>query len=105
MKLRLRIGRQRAQPVDTGEVRVGGGHAYPVLEPQPVLSAEAAAAPQAAPAPATVPPARTPVRRVVRAGSFCRVGDIGQTAVTDTGRAVLAVRAGRCGRWVYDERG
>lgn len=81
MKLRLRIGRQRAQTV--------GGD---VAEPAPAT------------APAHVPLPRTPDRDVVRAGTFCRAGEVGRTAVTETGRAVLAIRAGRCGRWVYVEQ-
>jgi hypothetical protein len=93
MKLRLRIGRQRAQPVDTDEMRAGSEPADRVQEPRPVSTA----------APAPVPLPRTAGRRVVRVGSFCRVTDIGQAAVTETGRAVLAIRAGRCGRWVYED--
>ncbi|GAA1986177.1 hypothetical protein GCM10009838_55760 [Catenulispora subtropica] len=95
MKLRLRIGRRtQAGDAETDEVGRGGS---PADCPQEPLLARAAEPPH-------VPLPRTPNRRVVRVGSFCRASDIGQTAVTDLGRAVLAVRAGHCGRWVYDDR-
>lgn len=84
MKLKLRIGRQREQGAETDEVRNGGVATTPRM-----------------------PLPRTPMqadRRVVRAGSFCRVSDIGQSAATDTGRAVVAIRSGRCGRWVYADQ-
>ena len=95
MKLKLRIGRQRAQDCDTDEPRTTAEPANRAPEPQPVRTAP--------PAAARMPQPRTPVARVVRAGSFCRATEVGQTAVTETGRAVLAIRAGRCGRWVYDD--
>lgn len=121
MKLRLRIGRQQARAVEAIETEeidrtnktveadrtfeasaaFEAGttvEASTALEPSPAVS----------PAPATstgqVPLPRTAERVFVRVGSFCRVTDIGRTAVTETGRAVLAVRAGRCGRWVYNDR-
>jgi hypothetical protein len=97
MKLTLRIGRQRPKTVEADEVRVGDDPADHAQEPQPSRIAAAAAAP------ARVPLPRATDRRVVRAGSFCRVGEIGQTAVAETGRSVLAIRAGRCGRWVYSD--
>jgi hypothetical protein len=31
------------------------------------------------------------------------VSDIGQAAVTATGRVVVAIGSGRCGRWVYSD--
>jgi hypothetical protein len=97
MKLRIRIGRQRAQGLDTDEVRTGvdpAEQADRAQEPRPAHTV----------APPRTPLTPTPDRRVVRAGSFCRLGDIGQEAVTEAGRAVVAIRAGRCGRWVYDDR-
>lgn len=44
------------------------------------------------------------VRRTVRPGAFCRAEEIGQTAVTASGRAVVAIPAQsnrQPGRWVY----
>jgi hypothetical protein len=103
MKLRLRIGRQRAaQLFDTDEVRTDSDTSDRAQEPR--LIRTVAPAPAPAPAPAAVPLPRTPERRVVRVGSFCRASDVGQVAMTETGRAVLAIRAGRCGRWVYHDR-
>jgi hypothetical protein len=96
MKLKLRIGRQRAQDSSTDEARTGSGLADRARELPPVVPA----APPAA-APARVPVPRMTERRVVRVGTFCPARDVGQTAVTETQRAVVAVRAGRCGRWVY----
>ncbi|WP_194913682.1 hypothetical protein [Catenulispora rubra] len=80
MKLKLRIGRQQAQ------------------DPRPARTT----APTTAPA--HVPLPRTPEQNVVRAGTFCRASEVGRTAVTEAGRAVVAIRAGRCGRWVYAEQ-
>jgi hypothetical protein len=88
MKLRLRIGRQRDQTGGTEEVRGDSD----VAEQAPATAS------------AHVPLPRIPDRDVVRAGTFCRASEVGRTAVTETGRAVLAIRAGRCGRWVYDDR-
>jgi len=90
MKLRLRIGRQQAQ--DPQPVRITA----PAPAPAPVSTTATVSA--------HVPLPRTPDRDVVRAGTFCRASEVGRTAVTETGRTVLAIRAGRCGRWVYDER-
>lgn len=91
MKLRLRIGRQRAQAFDADQPRTGDAAADRAPGPRPAPAA----------VPVWMPPQRTPDERVVRAGSFCRASEVGQTAVTEAGHAVLAVRAGRCGRWVY----
>lgn len=92
MKLKLRIGRQRAQALSTDEARTGSGLADRAHELPPVVPAAA---------PPRVPVPRTTDRRVVRVGTFCPARDVGQTAVTETQRAVVAIRAGRCGRWVY----
>lgn len=89
MKLRLRIGRQRAQTVGTDEA--------------PVRDAAPAPTSTSVSTSARVPLPRTEDRSVVRAGAFCRADEVGRTAVTESGRAVLAVPAGRCGRWVYDD--
>nr|WP_230420412.1 hypothetical protein [Catenulispora pinistramenti] len=126
MKLRLRIGRQQAKAVDTDVVGTGSGPADRVQESR---SAEAAA-PGRVPVPrvselgaaelgtsklgtsklgtsesGTSDPSTSDPRasgvRVVRAGSYCRGTDVGQRAVTSTGRAVVAVHAGHCGRWAY----
>lgn len=96
MKLKLRIGRQRTQALSTDEAWTGSKPAESAPELPPVF-------PPAAPpvAPARVPLPRTTGRRVVRVGTFCPASDVGQVAVTETQRAVVAVRAGRCGRWVY----
>ncbi|MEY9932096.1 hypothetical protein ABH926_006745 [Catenulispora sp. GP43] len=94
MKLKLRIGRQRAEPIRADEVRTESSPADRVREPQPVTVAGGTAS-------ATVPVPRAQERGVVKAGSFCRASDIGQRAVTASGRAVVSVPSGRCGRWVY----
>ena len=97
MKLKLRIGRPRTQASDLDEPRTAGepaNHA-PELQPQP-QSQPARTIPTA-----RTPPPHTPSHRTVRAGSFCRATEVGQTAVTEAGRAVLAIPSGRCGRWVY----
>ncbi|NUP50750.1 MAG: hypothetical protein HOW97_26085 [Catenulispora sp.] len=94
MKLRLRVGRRaQARDTETDEPGPSTVPAARVHEPQRLTPAE----------PPHVPLPRTPDRHHVRAGSFCRLGEVGQTAVTESGRAVLAVRAGHCGRWVYAE--
>jgi hypothetical protein len=48
--------------------------------------------------------AATVVRRTARPGAFCRAEEIGQTAVTASGRAVVAIPTQslrQAGRWVY----
>lgn len=111
MKLRLRIGRQQAKAVDTDVVGTGSGPADRVQESR----SAGAAAPGRVPVPrvsglgaaelGTSDPSASAPRaasvRVVRAGSYCRGTDVGQRAVTNTGRAVVAVHAGHCGRWAY----
>lgn len=100
MKLKLRIGRLRTQACDPDEPRTAGepaNHA-PQPEPEPQL---ARTIPTARTPPLHTPPPHTPSQRTVRAGSFCRATEVGQTATTEAGRAVLAIPSGRCGRWVY----
>ena len=94
MKLRLRIGRQRAQTVGTDEVPEA-----PVRDTAPAPTSASVSTS------ARVPQPRTEDHGVVRAGTFCRAGEVGRTAVTESGRAVVAVPVGRCGRWVYDGDG
>ena len=86
MKLRLRIGRQQAQ------------------DPRPDRTTAPTTASAHVPLPRTPEAPEAPERNVVRAGTFCRASEVGRTAVTETGRAVLAIRTGRCGRWVYAEQ-
>nr|WP_230421891.1 hypothetical protein [Catenulispora pinistramenti] len=131
MKLRLRIGRQQAKAVDTDVVGTGSGPADRVQEsrsaeaaapgrvPVPRVSELGAAelgtsklgtsklgtsklgtSESGTSDPSTSDPRASGVR-VVRAGSYCRGTDVGQRAVTSTGRAVVAVHAGHCGRWAY----
>jgi hypothetical protein len=131
MRLKLRIGRQRSQAGETGETGEaradgrasveGARQSSPVAPPVAAAGAEAGAravgtatALTRVPVPQVpvpqVPASRTPMPRTepratagwtVRAGSFCKAADVGRTAVTESGRAVIAVPAGRCGRWVY----
>ncbi|ACU72272.1 hypothetical protein Caci_3365 [Catenulispora acidiphila DSM 44928] len=95
MKLKLRIGRPRTQACDPNETRIADEPAdrAPEAQPQPQPARTIPTA--------RTPPPPTPSHRTVRAGSFCRATEVGQTAVTEAGRAVLAIPSGRCGRWVY----
>ena len=106
MKLKLRIGRQRTEPVRADEVRTDGS-LTDRAQPRPVTDVAApvpAPAPALVPAPAPVPVPRAQERRVVRAGSFCRASEVGQSAVTESGRAVVSVPTARCGRWVFADQ-
>jgi hypothetical protein len=101
MKLKLRIGRQRTE-LSLAPARVTALVTVPAAA---VSVADAAAVTvEPAAAAAAVPVPRTQERRVVRAGSFCRAAEVGQTAVTASGRAVVSVPTARCGRWVYADQ-